>query len=240
MAAITGNQCGFVPPEGGKPCARRVKNGELRCWQHKDQRSSGEPKQPRTMEEIERQRELIKEFNDIAAPTNVQLGNPTNLRIAIIREFTPISRDALDAVEKAFEGSPTDLSIPNQAAKSLYEKGIDWFVEALLGAGLSKNRVSKMKVDGANRMKADGEKKHQDYRHEVILIDGGTMNEVVVDPHIALFAPVSNKDRDKSVEDILPSGETPFGDIPWIGTVHDYVAGDHLWWDDFDLDRGGR
>lgn len=240
MAAITGNQCGFVPPEGGRPCARRVKSDEIRCWQHKNERASGEPKQPRTMEQIERQRDQIEEFAALADPTSIPLGNPENFRQAMIREFTPIAHDALKAVEAAYKKAPVDLSVPNKAAKSMFERGLDWFIDLIVGEGLDKDRITKMEVDGSNRLKNNGEKKHQDYRHEVLMIDEGTMNEVVVDPHIALFATVPAKDRDTSVEEILPNGETPFGDIPWIGTVHSYVAGDHLWWDKFEMERGGR
>lgn len=240
MAAITSNQCGFVPPEGGRPCARRVKSGEIRCWQHQNERASGEPKQPLTMEQIERQRELLEELSGLADPTRIPLGNPETFRQQMIREFTPIAHDALIAVENAFKKVSEDLSIPNVAAKSMFERGLDWFVDLLLGEGLDEERISKMEVDGSNRLKSDGEKKHQDYRHQVLMLDAGTMNEVVVDPHIALFATVPAKDRDKSVEDILPNGETPFGDIPWIGTAYSYVAGDHLWWDRFELERGGK
>lgn len=240
MAAITSNQCGFVPPEGGRPCARRVKSDESRCWQHKGERSSGEPKLPLTMEEIERQRELIEEFSDLASPARIVLGTPESFRAAMVREFTPIAADALKAVDAAFKKSPEDLSVPNNAAKSMYERGIDWFIEALVGEGLDKDRVSKMKVAGSNRLKMDGEKRSQDYVHEVALIDEGTPSEVVVDPHIALFAPVSKADRNSSVEEVLPSGETPFGDIPWVGTVRSYVAGDYLWWDKFKMEHGGR
>lgn len=239
MAAITGNQCGFVPPEGGRPCARRVKNGEARCWQHKDARASGEPKQPLTMEQIERQRELIEEFAAIAAPTSIPLGNPDNFRTAMVREFTPIALDALKAVDKAFKSSKEDLSVPSEANKSFFEKGLDWFVDLILQDGIDEDRVSKMKVAGFNRMTTSGKKQSSDDgHHEVVVIDAGKPTEAVVDPYIAKFAPV--RESGTSVEEQLPNGETPFGDLPWIGTVRDYVSGDYLWWDKFKMERGGR
>lgn len=239
MAAITGNQCGFVPPEGGRPCARRVKNDEIRCWQHKGQRSAGEAKPATSMEEVERQRALLEEFSDLAAPTRIPLGNEHGFRIAMVREFTPVALDALEAVDAAYKKSQYDLSVPKQAQRSLAEKGLDWFVDLIVGGGVDRDRVSKMRVAGFNRMTVGGKKQSVDEAfHEVIIIDAGTPNEVVVDPHITMFAPV--KEQGAPVDEQLPSGETPFGDLPWIGTVKSYVGGDYLWWDRFKMERGGR
>lgn len=239
MAAITGNLCGFVHPGGGRPCARRVKSGEMRCWEHKGERSSGEAKPATTMEEVENQRRLIEEFGDLASPKHIALGNAHGFRKSMIMEFTPVAADALEAIDAAYEKSGADLSIPREAQRNLSEKGLDWFVDLLESEGLDKSRVSKMKVAGFNRMTTGGKKQHADEAlHEVLLIDAGTPSEVVVDPHIAMFAPV--KEQDRSVEDQLPSGETPFGDLPWIGTVNSYVGGDYLWWDKFRMERGGR
>lgn len=241
MAAITGNQCGFVAPEGGKPCTRRIKSDETRCWQHKGMRSSGEAKPAAiSMDDVERQRALIEEIAGLdRGPRTIPLGTPAGFRKSMLREFTPIASDALDAVDDAFAKSERDLSVPEEARKSLFERGIDWFVELIIGEGLDKDRVSKMRVGGFNRMTVSGKKQHSDEAlHEVVVIDAGTPNEVVVDPHIAMFAPV--KEKNQSVDEQLPNGETPFGDLPWIGTVRSYVGGDYLWWDKFKMERGSR
>ena len=239
MAAITGNLCGFVPPEGGKPCGRRVKNDELRCWQHKGQRSASESKTATTMEEVERQRALIEELGDIAAPTNVPLGNEHGFRVSMVREFIPVALDALNAIDNAYQQSKYDLSVPKEAQRSLAENGLDWFIDLMIEGGVDKDRVSTMRVAGFNRMTVGGKKQNvAEAFHEVIVVDAGTPNEVVVDPHITMFAPV--KEQGVPVDDQLPSGETPFGDLPWIGTVRSYVGGDYLWWDRFKMERGAR
>lgn len=239
MAAITNNLCGYQPPEGGKPCTRRIKAEEVRCHLHKNLRASGDPAPLINPEEIERRRELIASLAEAADATKIVLGNPRSLRKSLILETTHISDDVLAAVDAAAEQIGVDLFVPNQAHNAYQDFGNDRYIELLKENGVSPDRISTLRVSGLNYMKRDGRKAHAaENFYEVILLDEGTANETVIDPFIARFATGIN--RNINVEDQLPSGETPFADLPWIGTVRSYVDGDHVWFDKFDMNIGEK
>lgn len=239
MAAITNNLCGYQAPEGGKKCTRRIKAEEFRCYQHKDLRASGDPAPIVNIEEIERQRELIASLAEIADATRIVLGKPEGLRKSLLMEFTPVAEDVLEAADKSSVELQVDLSVPDAAEQAYQAFGNDKFVSLMVEQGISPERITTMRVTGLNYMRRDGTKRNSSERfYEVILLDANTPNEVVVDPFIARFA--TGVDRQASVEDQLPSGETPFADLPWIGTVKSYVDGDHIWFDTFTMKQRGR
>lgn len=239
MAVITNNLCGYQAPEGGKTCTRRIKADEFRCYQHKNLRASGDPSPLISPEDIARQRELIASLAEAADATKIVLGNPLNLRKSLIMETTPIDGDVLDAVDAAADRMGVDLFIPNEAHNAYQNFGNDKYIELLQEQGVSASRISTMRVSGLNYLKRDGGKAHAaEHFYEVIMLDADTPHEVVIDPFIARFATGVN--RKAPVEDQLPSGETPFADLPWIGTVRSYVDGDHVWFDKFEMNLGER
>lgn len=239
MAVITNNLCGYQPPEGGKTCTRRIKADEFRCYQHKNLRASGDPAPLITPDEIEKRREIIASLAEAADATKIVLGTPKGLRRSLIMETTPIAGDALTAVDTAADRLDVDLFVPSNAHDAYQDFGNDKFIQFLKDEGIAANRISTMRVSGLNYLKRDGFKAHAaEHFYEAILIDADTPNEVVVDPFIARFATGIN--RRVSVDEQLPSGETPFADLPWIGTVRSYVDGDHVWFDKFDMKLGER
>lgn len=239
MAVTTaGNLCGYTKPEGGKPCARRVKTGAFRCWEHEGKTSAGEASVGFTsVEDVERERRRIAAVADeqFADASSLPLGRPEGLRQSLLREFTPVASDALEAIDAAYREHGADLSVPAAAHEAAANGGAERFARDVAGR-IGPERVSRMRVMGARRMTVGGKKQHfGEVLHEVVVIDQGTSSEVVVDPFMAMFAPV--RDNAASVDEQLPNGLTPFGDLPWVGPVHAYVGGDYLSWDKFSMAR---
>lgn len=123
-----------------------------------------------------------------------------------------------------------DLTVPN-IAMSEQESATRNLRDEMIRNGADTHRIERVQLIGLHRrvLNSGNVQSQSDYEHEALIIDRDKPSETVIDPTISTFAPVF--DRDKPVDDQIPSGDTPFGDAPYVGTYQDYVRGYHLWWD---------
>lgn len=228
----SGRLCGF------QGCRNPVREGESTCWRHKAAVTSGGGKEQQLSEEVLEERRMIIEraqsdpewrvaFNSIARG---YLEADEAVASSWLSE-TPVKVDAvqplLDQVE-ILQGTHGDLSVPYNATEGANDS-LDQYVEDLKET-LGKSRVERVDLIGLRRTTMDGSRDHfPEGMHTIVLIDSGTDDEVAVDPFVSMFAPVA--DRDQSVDDQLPSGETIFGDCPWVGDLQEYVNGSFMSWD---------
>jgi len=145
---------------------------------------------------------------------------------------TPLDPELSQPLARAVDkwNASRDMTIP-QEASGAKSSAPGEFRELLLEEGVEPHRISSMRVTGMNRLVPGTSviQRADSLSHEVLVLDRGQETECVIDPSISMFAPVYNQDQ--SVEDQLRSGETPYGETPWIGETASYTDGDVIWWD---------
>lgn len=169
-------------------------------------------------------------WDGMAAVPDSSVSTVRSTATAAYREGTSAAEDVvssiIDCMTEIEEG--VDLSVPNLAMDRLATRAMS-LRDALIRKGIDPERVGIMRVKGLHRMVGGRETYNPDTVHQILHLDEGTENEVVIDPSIAAFAPVRR--RKTSVDVQLPSGITPYGDSPWIGDPQDYLNGTHIWWE---------
>ena len=217
--------CGF------QGCRNPIKKDATACWRHLDATVEVEVPSP------ERARRTAAQVLESDLPEHTRRVPPSaveepalagaDLLAADLGVDRPTALALLRAGQRAGARTPAD-------AVERMEAGLDGFAAELERAGVKRSRISRMEVRGLGRRTPTGrEQRSADYVHQVLVLDADTEREVVVDPHVAAFAPV--RDHQRPVDDQLGSGTTPFGDVPFVCSRVDYVAGAHLWWDEAEL-----
>jgi len=71
-----------------------------------------------------------------------------------------------------------------------------------------------------------------DVKHEVLVIDAGTQNEILIDPFIAAFAPVPKAAASLPVSQsgMVSANVSPYVDGVWMGTREDYQNNGFIEW----------
>mgnify|MGYP003603725686 CR=1 FL=1 len=112
------------------------------------------------------------------------------------------------------------------------------FMLALTRNGISDERLVLVTYRGYNAINDDArdyserEMRYPHVTRNVVCLDQGTPQELVIDPSISSTA--LTRDRAIPIESdtkSFPSGKTPFADVPWVGTDQDYRNGSYLYWD---------
>lgn len=147
-----------------------------------------------------------------------------------VSSFTPMDRDVASALHKSMDDlySGTDLTVPGNAAQIDLNQLVDHLSSE---RGIDPSRISILHTKGLNRRVMNSWKAQRGpgIQRRALVMDHGTSHQSVVDPAISELAPVF--DQNRSVEDQLPSGDTPFGDSPFVGSMEEYTDGSYLWWD---------
>lgn len=150
----------------------------------------------------------------------------------LVNSHTPLDSDLALPMSRTVAqwNGNRDMTIPRESS-SIRGTGHRDFAEMLVEQGVDRKRISTMRVRGMNRHVPGTNviQRGDNLSHEVLILDQGQSTECAVDPSISMFAPVY--DQERSVEDQLKSGETPYGESPWIGASTDYTDGDVIWWD---------
>lgn len=126
------------------------------------------------------------------------------------------------------------------------ENRINELGSLLLSAGVKEENMAPchltgmhVKVFAGNVNERSAEIHLPDVEHEVIIVRElagkhlDTDQAVILDPNIATFAPLPPENQDKSVELLIPSGKTPFGDGVYVRNAEKYINGTYLSWDSY-------
>lgn len=207
-------------------CRRRVRTDYAYypyCFDHKDQSSS--------FTSVAKERDDLVSMG-LSAPPSAQ-SDPSLTSIDLVSNRTRISPSTAASVYMALErlqADGKDGTIPQVSGQRIGGGGQERFAQCLRDSGIDDDRIQVMRVSGMNRMTQNGTvQRAEGISHQVTVLDAGTDEEVVIDPFISSFAPVH--DLNSPVDDSLPSGGTPFGDLPWFGTKDEYMDNNVLWWD---------
>jgi len=152
-------------------------------------------------------------------------------------DSTPIhgsySRVVSDACARWRQRSGVDGTIPNLAVRLDTPEALNALRQEMIDGGMDSSRISIYRFSGGSRRSPhSGEiQSFGSEVHHTLVLDRGTLREVVIDPSVSKYAPVD--DWDQPVDDQLPSGLTPFSDSPWIGTMGEYVDGGFLAWESY-------
>ena len=228
MAAGTGNKrtCGW---EG---CANPLKPEAVRCHLHinKGVVQQDDIDAIRSRMEATKQSVAVPSFINPEHGYSIHYFSDKQMHVETLSENTPVDKKTADSIVAAVATlqSKDQLEIP-QAALDSIETDFPQFIKALSEHGIARNRIQVMTLQGLDRLTMRGTRQSApEAYHEVVVLDRGTEREVVVDPFISIYAPV--RKLDGSVNDQLPSGYTPFGDVPWIGPMDEYVDGAYMQW----------
>lgn len=230
-------------------CRRRIKATDTFCYQHREMTVSaggGKPKKADDgivdLDQIAMERAMYDEAWEAdqhlldPEPDVYYLDGPA-AQVDVMATETPISQDAavavLDAVGSLQERFG-DLTVPQNAGEGL-DHGFEPFRDEMADQ-LGSDRVDVVETVGLTRILPDGRRQHfPEGAHVLVRVDAGTDNEVLVDPFVALYAPV--KDMSRPVE---TAGDDPriYADVPWVGTMSEYAGLGYMSWDEIrPLDR---
>lgn len=215
---------------GYNGCRNPVRSDATRCWRHLEepaQSGGGEYAADAAREALATIEGAGGAF--LAPPSGERSPRMAGeeLLVAHTSIDPALAAPVMEAVEQLKQRA--SLTIPAEAYLA-EEQLLDTFLQELQGAGVAKQRISVLRLSGMHRRTMNGREQYgEGVVHHVVVLDGDTTSEVVVDPFIAALAPVRNQRRE--VDEQLPSGVTPFGDLPWVGTREEYIMGDYLWWE---------
>lgn len=193
------------------------------CFDHKDQSSA-------FMSTAKARQDLVG--MGLRKPPSTQV-DPLVGSVDMMCLYSRMNPSTAVSVLKATErlqADGQDGTIPSVSGQRVSGSGQERFIQCLEDSGIERDRIQVMEVSGMNRMTQSGKvQSAPGLSHRVVVLDQGTEQETVVDPFISSFAPVH--DLDRPVDDSLPSGSTPFGDLPWVGNRDEYMDNNVLWWD---------
>lgn len=216
---------------GWNGCKNPIKANDPRCYLHIHEGQN----EPESLESIRARIEARRNGPEFPSYKSRDHGysihyvSDKQLHSETLSDHTPVDKNTAKAIVSAVSKLSVDKLETPQEAIGCIESEFPQFVNSLSEHGIARQRISVLTLQGLERrtMRGTPHSSPEAY-HEVVVLDRGTDREVVVDPFIAIYAPV--RKLDVSVNDQLPSGYTPFGDVPWIGPVDEYVDGHYMQW----------
>lgn len=139
-------------------------------------------------------------------------------------------------VVEAVESLPYrgELDIPDLAARHVGRSAYELAKQLEVSSPTTLAQCSILKVSGFNRRDMNGNLSSvSEGAHAVVAFTATTGDVLVADPLMAMFAPVPHRDLPAWRQ--LPSGITPFCDIPYLATADNYVSGYWMSWDEAEL-----
>lgn len=101
--------------------------------------------------------------------------------------------------------------------------------------GFPKSRLRVVEFQGIRRKTKGVREQHSpNFQHRAIALepdwDNHSTHITVIDPVISSLAPLVGDARNDRVAEHFSSGETPYGESPYIGELEEYKDGAHLGW----------
>jgi len=220
-------------------CNRRVREGEVYCYLHKDAPVAANPEIDglSTIEIFKKEQENFKLLNEITKIVHRKSASSLSLA-EVSAEFIAMEsrldfKTALKVVDagEIINARRPMLNVPSYVAQNfqglLNEMEVD-----LLDSGIEENRISRLQMWDAERQIGNGlTERSAEVGHMVLVIDRGLETESTVDVGISMFAPVSNPNI--SVADQYDTKFSPFGYAPLVSTVETYKTPQYLWFKNF-------
>lgn len=218
---------------GAPYCRRRVRPDYQYypyCFDHKDM-AQAQREAPRVSEEEALHASLIKNLIPAGSASPVDRTSNT------IADVYGLDRETAYAIALTTEQHSQrlgDLTVPNNSNRG----NVSEYMADLARNGVDPNRLRIVNFRGCNLYNEDARDYNErimrfpQVERSVICLDGGTGQELIIDPYMSSTA-ISRNPSLPLEDDIhrFPSGRTPFADSPWIGRDSEYRDGALLHWD---------
>lgn len=223
---------------GYKGCRNPVREGETRCYLHKNvEAHSGDPLKSSTAADsaaIKEQFDSLRELTFLVnkkAPGSMSMNERQAEFLAVASRLDLKTAGCVADASEIINKRRPDLNTPAFVAKNLMNL-INEFQTDLHESGVDPSRISRIQMWDATRRIGNGRLEHTaEVGHVVLVIDRDKETESTVDVGISMFAPVANPNI--TVADQYDTKYSPFGYAPLVSTLDTYKQEQYLWFKNF-------
>lgn len=223
---------------GYKGCGNPVREGEQRCYLHKDvEAHAGDPLKSSSAADSIYIRDQFSSLKALSFLVNKKAPGALSMNERQAEFLAVASRLDLKTASMVADASEIitsrrpDINTPAYVAQNMMAL-LEEFKTDLQESGIDGRRISKLQMWDATRRIGNGRLENSaEVGHVVLVVDRGQDTESTLDVGISMFAPVANPNI--PVADQYDTKYSPFGYAPLVSTVDTYKQQQYIWFKNF-------